>query len=471
MDNKKLLANLYDKIYELLTSTPSGSEGTVSPANIRVQMTQNEVLNLEDYAGALTGSNPEGNLFKAEAISNFVDKVPELSGTKWAPKDGLAKFYQGMVTGANEDPKYMPTKKQDDLYNKLKGNLSKEVEVKEKKRKLNLDTGEFDEVLTGKTTSTQVDTPLYTAYKAAKEKYETALIDAAQVVLDADLSTNKGKRQANLDKRKQDLEVSAKYDAWVASGKSDVEQILDALESIKNDAIAAAIKDAKAVMDESKWLSSNSEDGQKWMLSCVTPSNWTEPTCKGTELTISSDKLKTSTSTTATTYSNNSRGWFWYGRSSSTGSTDTKDVSMEAESFTLEAELVLVRIQRTWLNQLLFTMSGWSNNAYSQDNPISDGKGGGALPGIPSAFVMLRNVSIEAKFNQSDSKYIRTQSESSSSSGWGWGPFGGGSRKSSSDSTSDKFESTADGVKLSFSQPQVVAWISTLVPKCPPVAK
>ena len=40
--------------------------------------------------------------------------------------------------------------------------------------------------------------------------------------------------------------------------------------------------------------------------------------------------------------------------------------------------------------------------------------------------------------------------------------------KSSSKSTVDTFESTGDGVKITFNQPQVVAWISTLVPKCPP---
>lgn len=472
MDNKKLLANLYDKIYDLLTTSPSGSEDAgLNPSNIRVQMTQNEVLNLESYVNALSGSNPEGDLFAAEALSTFVDKVPDFSSALWAPKDRLSKFYQVMVTGASEDPNYMPTKAQDELYSKLKKLLTTEVTVKEKERKLNLDTGEFDDIETGKTTTTLKDSPLYTAYQNAKEAYETALIDAAQVMLDADFSTNLGKRQANLDKRRADAEVKAKYNAWIASGKSDVDQILDALESIKNDAISAAINDAKQTMNESKWIASNSENGDPWKLSSVTPSDWTEPTCKGSLLTISSDKLKTSTSSTATTYSNSSRGWFWYGSSNSSGSTETKNVSMEAESFTLEAELVLVRIHRSWLNQLLFTMKGWVNNAFPDAGSISDGKGGGALPGIPTAFVMLRNVTIEAKFNQSDSQYIHTQSESTSSSGWGWGPFGGGNHKTTSESTSDKFESTADGVKLSFSQPQVVAWISTIVPKCPPATK
>lgn len=470
MDNKKLLANLYDKIFELLTTSPNGSESAgLDPKNIRVQMTQNEVLNLEDYADALSGSNPNGDIFAAEAISNYVDMVPDFGSSLWAGKGGLAESYKLLVTGINEKPEYMPTKAQDELYKKLTKILTKEVTVKEMERKLNLDTGEFDDVPTGKTTTNLMDTPLYAGYKAAKKEYEDAIIDAAQVVLDADLSTNHGKRQASVDKKKADAEVKAKYNAWIARGKSDVDQVLDALESIKNDSISAAINAAKASMDEAKWISSSSENGDPWKLASMTPSNWTEPTSKGTTLTISSDKLKTSTSETATTFSKSSKGWFWSGKSSSSGSTETKNVDMESESFKLSGELVLVRIQRSWLNQLLFTMNGWFNKAYSQDNLISDGKGGGAFPGIPTAFVMMRNVSIEAKFNKSDSDFIHSKSESSSSSGWGWGPFGGSSRKNTSEYTTDKFESTGDGMKITFSQPQVVAWISTYVPKCPPV--
>ncbi len=456
--NKKLLANLYDTIYELVTASPSGSEGTGLKADsVKVQMTQGEVLNLDEFSNALSGGNPEGDIVTAETLSEFVDKIPDLSGVKWAPKDGLAKFYQGMVSGANINPDLLPSQDQEDLYKRLQGYLRVEVE--------------HTSIVTGKKTITIEDSPLFAAYKDAKEDYVSAVINAAQVVLDADFSTNAGKRQANVDKRRADADVKHAYRAWVAADKSDVDEILDALESIKNNAISAAISDAKEVMEQTKWAASSSELGQPWMLSSVTPSNWTEPTCKGTTLKLSSDKLKTSTSTTATTYSNNSRGWFWYGGSSSSGSTDTKNVSMEAESFTMEGELVLVRIHRPWLNQLLFTMKGWSTNAYSDDNPISDGKGNGALPGIPSAFVMLRNVSIEAKFNQSDSEYIRKKSEESSSSGWGWGPFGGGGHKSSSDSTNDDFSSSNDTVKLSFNQPQIVAWINNIVPKCPPSVK
>jgi|GEM_PF-3558099 len=459
MDNKQLLANLYDTIYDLVTASPSGSEGTGLKAdNIRVQMTQGEVLNLEEFADALSGGNPGGNIETAETLSVFVDKVPDLSGVQWAPKDGLAKAYQLIVEGANIDLENMPSQGQEDLYKKLQGILRINVE--------------HTSIVTGDVTVTLEDSPLFSGYKDAKEEYVTAIMDATQVVLDADLSTNEGKRQANLDKRRADAVVKSTYKSWVAAGKSDVDEVLDALESIKNNAISAVISDAKEVMEDTKWAASNSELGQPWMLSSVTPSNWTEPTCKGTTVNLSSDKLKTSTKTTATTYANNSRGWFWYKGSNNSGSTETKNVSMEAESFTMQAELVLVRIHRPWLNQLLFTMDGWNNNGYSDSNLISDGKGGGlALPGIPSAFVMMRNVSIEAKFNESDSSYIHTKSQETKSSGWGWGPFGGGSHKSTSESTTDNFSSSANGMKLSFHQPQVVAWISNLVPECPPTKK
>lgn len=454
MNNTQLLANLYDNIYDLLTASPSGDESTgFNSDNIRVQMTQGEVLNLEDYTDALSGGNPKGNILAAENLSTFVDKVPDLSGAMWAPKDGLAKTYQGIVSGANIDPEFLPSQEQEALYKKLKGILTINIEHKN--------------LITDKVTVTLGDSPLFEAYKEAKEAYVSALFDATQVVLDADLTTNLGRRQANIDKRRADAEVKAKYKSWIAAGKSDVDEVLDALESIKNNAISAAINDAKEVMEKSKWVASNSELGQPWMLSSVTPSNWTEPTCKGITITVSSDKLKTETSTMAKTYSKSSRGWFWYGGSNASGSTDTNDVSLEAESFKMQAELVLVRIHRPWLNQLLFTMSGWRNNAYSSENLISDGTGGGALPAIPTAFLMMRNVVIEAKFNQSESNFIRRISEESPHTGWGWGPFGGKSQKSTSESTTEKFTSTDDGVRLTCSQPQVVAWINSIIPQLP----
>jgi hypothetical protein len=458
MDNKELLANLYDTIYDLITATPKKSEGTgFSPDTVCVQMTQGEVLNLEEFTDALSSGNPQGNIVTAETLSNFVDKVPNLAGTQWAPKDGLARAYKEIVEGANIDLDQIPSQNQEELYKKMQGILK--INVK------------HTSLVTGTITETIEDSPLFTGYQEAQEEYVTALLDATQVMLDADLSTNHGKRQANLDKRRADAEVKAKYKLWVAAGKSDVDEVLDALETIKNNAISATINDAKEIMQDNKWFATNADQGPSWMLSSVTPSNFTEPTIKGTTIKLSSDKLKTGTSKTATTYSNNSRGWFWHGGNSSSGLLDTKNVSMEAESFTLEAELVLVRIHRPWLNQLLFSMKGWNINAFTDDNLISDGEGGGALPGIPSAFVMLRNVSIEAKFNQSDSDLIHKRSQTNHSSGWGWGPFGGGNHKTTSESTTDNFSSSANGVKLSFSQPQVVAWISNIVPNCPPSSK
>lgn len=456
LKTSQLLASLYDSLYELLTHTPPGAVSTELSKHkdtIRVQMTQNEVLNLDDYKGALSGDKPNGDLAKAEAFSTFVDNVPNLDGAQWAPTKGLAKFYQNMVRGANVNPDLLPSEEQEALYKKLQGLLRQEIEKTS---------------LLGEKTVSIDDSPRYKAYKEAKRAYDEALLNAAQVAVDADLSTNAGKRQASIDKRRADIEVKARYNDWVAAGKSDVEEVLDTLESIKNNAISAAVNDAKTIMDDTKWISSGYEFSQPWMLVSATPSNWTEPTCKGTTLSLSSDSLKTSTSSTANTYADNSQGWFWWSDSSSSGSTETKDVEMDTNSFKLSAELVLVRVERPWLNKLLFTMKGWSTNAYSKEKPISDGKGGGALPGIPIAFVMARNVTITTKFSESASNFIHSKSETTSNGGWGWGPFGGSKNHSTSDSTTDKFSQDGDTFTLSFSQPQLIAWISSLVPACPP---
>ena len=52
IDNKILLSNLYDKIYDLLTANFQNDpiETGFESSNIRVQMVQGEILNLKDYA-------------------------------------------------------------------------------------------------------------------------------------------------------------------------------------------------------------------------------------------------------------------------------------------------------------------------------------------------------------------------------------------------------------------------------------
>lgn len=45
-------------------------------------------------------------------------------------------------------------------------------------------------------------------------------------MLDTDMSTPKGQRQANIDKRRADTEVEVKYKAWMTIGKSDVDEVL-----------------------------------------------------------------------------------------------------------------------------------------------------------------------------------------------------------------------------------------------------
>lgn len=453
---RSALAELYDRIYKILTYSPKTGEGTgLEGGAICVQMTQGEALDLGGFKGALSGSNPGGDVLAAEAFSTYVDRVPTgLAGAVWAPGEALASRYALLVNGANIDAKLLPSAAVEKTYKRLQGLLYAEVE------KTSLVTQEVRRV--------RVDSPLFTAYKESKAAYAKALFDAADSLLVADLTTNEGKRKANLEKRRMDAEVEARYKDWVGAGKSDVDEVLDALESIKNNAVSAVIAEAKATMERSRWLASNSEGGQPWMLASATPSNWTEKECVGTKLVLKVDSLKTSTGSSATSYARQSRGWFWWGSEESSGESKTEEMGMESTALVLSAELVLVRIQRPWLNELLFTMGGWENNGFQGKQSISDGKGGGAgLPAIPIAFVMARNVQLKATFAATASSLFTKESRSGTRSGWGWGPFGGAGGAANDRSSGDEFRCEGNEVTISFAEPQVVAWINKFVPACP----
>ena len=265
--------------------------------------------------------------------------------------------------------------------------------------------------------------------------------------------------------------IDQAWNKWVREGKQNVERAVDALKTSINNAIAAALRQAQDAMSDQHALAGLMANDDKWYPAYVMPTNWTEPSCTGSKLTLSSKHLATNTSEQASAYSSNSKGLFWTSTSSREGKTDVNATHMETNDFELTAELITVRIRRPWLNSIVFNMTDWWAKGYPKDR-ISNGKlkgnEAGALPLIPTAFIVAKDVTIKSKFTAQDTSRFTASNSSDEKRGWGWGPFSGGGHYTTNRVNNDAFSSSyADGI-LKLPGLQLIAWVSSIAPACPP---
>ena len=209
------------------------------------------------------------------------------------------------------------------------------------------------------------------------------------------------------------------------------------------------------------------------------PSAWTRITAKVSQSAADSVKVSSESATSG----GGGVGNWWWGVSAS-GSTSSTSASASSDISNLDVEIsmdcMLVEIERPWLHAELFA-----------DYELDAAPGFRISPGplalkraaaenkavetdytqfcsYPNAFVIACNV--ELAFN-GDTSHLESSLEASSTQAnvsVGWGPFSiSSSHKSSKSSSRTKAESTANGMHISLQAPQIIAWVSELLPALP----
>jgi len=209
------------------------------------------------------------------------------------------------------------------------------------------------------------------------------------------------------------------------------------------------------------------------------PSPWTKITAKVSQSKSSSVKVSTES---ATSGGAGAGSWWWGVSASASTSSSSANASSSIENLDVEVSMdcMLVEIERPWLHAELFA-----------DYELDAAPGFRISPGpaalqkaaaehrqietdytqfcsYPSAFVLACNV--ELSFN-GDTSHLESSLEASSTQAnvsVGWGPFSiSSSHKSSKSSSRTKAESTANGMHISLQAPQIIAWVSELLPALP----
>jgi hypothetical protein len=452
---KKLLSSIYDRLYDAVTYAPDGKAAPFNKNEIVFQMAKNAVIDPSDFANMISPRNPNGDMRAGSVFSDYVDSIPRV-GPLWNPTDDkVSKFYGDIVAKANTLTQ--PTPAQQAIYDKAY-------------RYLNVETKSPPD-MDGNTVTTDGPSTIAQTYDDNQTAYVGAIRGYRTAYNSYNLDNIKDQRDWQTAEPALSLNIDKAWNAWVRGGKAQVEQAQSALASSINDAVKHAIEEAQRLTNDSHKFAPMLPGQEKWLPSYAMPTSWAQASSTATKLTFTSAYLNETESSAAHSYgaSFNVASGLWHASASAEGSHKEENYHMDAENLTIEAELITVNIMRPWFNPLILRMKSWFVTGFDV-NGISNGNPTnltGAVPLIPTAFVVCRNVKISADFSEKD-KQVITDSHKAEASG-GWGPFTI-SAKYGYEGKQGKSSSKFDGATLQLPGLQVIAWVSTITPACPPLA-
>ena len=444
---KQVLSTIYDRLMDAISYSPPG-KGTGVPKGV-LQMAQNFVLNPADYENAISPVTSDGSMATAEAFSELADMLPADTSSSWtASGNRLSDVYSRIVTGANTEKQNNPEQQQ--AYDEAMAYLTTVQKLKNSK---------------GQEITSIVPTDIAQTYDDNQTAFVTAVAAYRNAYNGYDLTKTTDQRQWNATAPSLQLLIDKAWTTWNRQGKALVEEAQNTLASSINDAVSAAIEQAKKDVSSAHQLTPMVAEGNPWFLSYAQPTNWTDPKCPASKITISSSNLNKTSSKEATSYGGGASGTYGLWKASADFShTDAAEHShMDADTFELSAELILVRLMRPWYNPLLFGMGGWWAKGFAPGQISKE-----TLPLVPTAFVVARNVALKANFSTEDKSHI--ESANSLKASVGWGPFAVSGNYSNSKSE-DKFKSTLSGGTLTLPGLQVIGVVcAPTPPNAPPMA-
>lgn len=454
---QQVLQALYDRLWDAITYAPDNTKSpSFSPQTTLVQFSKGEALNPVDFNGAFSPVVPKGDLTKAEVFSALVDAEPAVQGVYADSGRKIAGTYTSIVTGANADQATPPA--QQKLYDNAYGFLNTTTSVKD---------------FNGNTVQQTQPSPIYQTYLDNMIAYNAALAAFRNAYNNYDMSDPQQQRAFQANAPLLQAAINKTWSTWRTQGAAQVEQAMTALDTTVNSGIRNALALARQTLANGAFTSALGT-GTPWQLSYALPSNWADKSglSNYSDLTLSSKNLNTSSSSSFTSFSAGAE-WnagLWSVDASTSHSQSSTKSHMDADEFTLNAKLAMVRINRPWYNDVLLRMEGWYTDAFDK-NKVSSGSiemgSPLAMPILPVAFFVVRDIQITANFSTEDKTHFEQKTQASASVGWGpfkiSGTYGGGS-------SNDTFQSTFNGGTLKIPGMQIVAWVNTVVPACPPLS-
>ncbi|WP_347265873.1 hypothetical protein [Paracoccus sp. (in: a-proteobacteria)] len=463
---------IYDRLFQLITYEPEGSH--INPFGKKetfIHFAKNEAMQPKAFKGMWTPTNVNADLGASELFANMVDKVSTLS-LEWLPKDQpLSATYKSLVDGMNEAASARPSKEAVEAYNKASAYLNVTA------------TNPF----TGKPDGATTPSPDYAAYQknldeltGAYEDYQTAYngfvddVAAAEKKGDED-AKRKAQRDWNASEKSLRRDIKRAQDAITQGNGKWVQMALDTMNTTINDALARALEQARERVADGQFNASGAPGGTPWLLTYGSPVDWHEDAGASnfSEFTITSDHKVEDNSATSHAYnfSASYNAGLWGVKAKSEGKFEDKRHHMKGEKVAISCKVAKVSIVRPWFSELLFRSDNWYTNLgradekeYVSNGTLDSSNADKLIPMYPVAFIVARDITIEADFSEED-KSIISQAVSAEAS-VSWGPFSvGGGYKYGSDK--EHLETSLESGKLRIPGMQVIGWVSRVMPACP----
>jgi len=450
---KRVLSTIYDSISSAITYTPPGNLPPVTDRKVTfLQLASNFAINPGDFDNAVNPGNPNGDLSKAENFSRLVDAQPEVQNSYVAQAGkSVDQTYGGIIRGANatEMPDPVQAARYEEahsfLYTRIRGSGGR---------------------------WTTVESEPYAHYLDTRQNYADAIVAYRTANINLDMTKPADQRKWTAIEPALRNKVTTAYNRWKTADAGKVENAISVMGTSINSMIRAVLQQSKEEYENSS-KASLLGDPVPWHLTYATPGNWYAPELSPnlSELTIGSDRLNTSASSEFTSWGGGA-SWnagLWSVGGGVSGSSSDVRSHMDSDHFKLNFKFGVVQIRRPWMNSSLFQKNGWSLGAAVPRGGVSEGKLVGAeaklMPLVPTAFIIVRDVSIEAEWKAEDYRQVQESISGHASVGWGPFQFSGSYSRSTSNTT---FNSSLDGGTLKVPGVQIIAMISSIIPYSPP---
>lgn len=458
IDDKKIVQSVYDLIFDSLTAQPtSGMAGrpAAEPDNtfLSLQLPGNPI-DVEQFANPAGPNNPNGNTLAAENFSFLVDEIPKIEAIHSTTGQSVDRLY-GQIVSANVRPTPVDPESRE-AYERAYNFLHSD----------GVDYNDLGQPITVK-----VDSPVYSNYKRKKQAYSNALISYLSTFLQFDFNDPADQRRWSFLGPTLQSPVDLAWGDLQAAHARRIEEKLAIVAQHQASSLSQIFSRARRRYEETARGSLIFGSGYTYHQSLPFPGNWFASSAADnfTQMTITSRKYyRTSTSRFSRYSAGGGAGWgLWRVGGGSSGEFRSYNSHSETEDVEVSFKLGRIEIRRPWLDPALLSLRNWSV-AGAQPGFYSNGSfddNDGVFPLLPTGFVVARDIQIRANWGETDYSYASRSTSHRASVGWG--PFSL-SGSYSSRTTTRTFRSQFDGTTISVPGIQIIGWISTLLPYCPP---
>jgi hypothetical protein len=456
----KLIQGIFDNIFDSVTQAePGGKPLMQSSTTVLSLMKPGLAISSKDFRNPWTPGNSTGSQDAAVNTARLVDVAPKMSTIYTDSGNLISQVYKQILDGVSI-PAQPPNPAIEKQLSDADAVLYRTVNVADPE--------------TGQLTPKRVETQLYrdyldnlAAYSAARVAYTGAYLEAQK--------TATGKNTWPLIAATLQIPVRTAFDRWRGAGADKVEQANAIINTSTQNALQKAWDQAKKQYEGYGAVLDDPGTGLSAPIvrSTLLPSDWHSSSRTTGWTTFDSASSNVATNRSSDYKSGGGSAGFSLGLFSIGGSGGHTKTSQHASSETnnlrISFQYSLVTIRRPWMTFNLLATQSWSLGNLFKKGTVSKGTKGadnqGAMPLLPTSFVVVKDVVISASWSKADWDLIT--SKTSGGGGFAIGPFSiGGSYAHSS--SKETFTSAMAGGKITVPGTQIIGFISQVVPFTPP---